>query len=109
MQCEQGVKQIKKSDISARYVFISPPEPAYDTLEKRLRGRGTEKEESIQKRLEQAKNEIRYSKEKGVHDLIILNDDLEKAYKELEKFIFKEDTQEQSAKDASRAGVSVQD
>jgi len=103
----EGVKQIKNSDISARYVFISPPEPAYETLEKRLRGRGTEKEESIQKRLEQAKNEIKYSKGPGVHDLIIVNDDLEKAYKELEAFIFKENIQDQSAKDGSKAGVSV--
>ena len=59
------------------------------TLESRLRGRGTEKEESIQKRLEQAKLELDYSKTPGVHDLIIVNDDLEKAYKELEAFIFK--------------------
>ena len=88
---EQGVKQIKNSDISARYVFISPPKPELETLEKRLRGRGTEKEESIQKRLEQAKLEMEYSKTEGVHDLIIENDDLETAYKELEDFVFRED------------------
>lgn len=61
-----------------------------ETLEARLRGRGTEKEESIQKRLAQAKNEMEYSKTDGVHDLIIVNDDLEQAYKELEAFIFQE-------------------
>lgn len=107
----EGVKQIKNSDISARYVFISPPKPHLEVLEKRLRGRGTEKEESIQKRLAQAKLELEYSKTPGVHDLIIQNDDLETAYKELEDFIFKEGghTQSQEAKDANRAGVSVQD
>lgn len=88
MQWEQGVKQIKNSSLSARYVFISPP--SMDILESRLRGRGTEKEESIQKRLAQARNEMEYSKTDGVHDLIIVNDDLEQAYKELEAFIFKE-------------------
>jgi len=105
----EGVKQIKTSGFSARYVFIAPPEPAMETLESRLRGRGTEKEESIQKRLLQAKNEIEYSKTEGVHDLIIVNDDLEKAYKELEGFVFKKKTQEQDAKDGSKAGESVLD
>lgn len=80
-----------------------------DTLESRLRGRGTEKEESIQKRLLQAKNEIEYSKTDGVHDLIIVNDNLDKAYVELEEFIFKKKTQDQSAKDGSLAGQSVLD
>jgi guanylate kinase len=58
-------------------------------LESRLRGRGTEKEESIQKRLQQAAKEIEYSRsEPCPHDIIILNNDLETAYKELEGFIF---------------------
>ncbi len=78
-------------------------------LESRLRGRGTEKEESIQKRLAQAENEMSYSKTPNAHDLIIVNDDLEKAYQELESFIFKKRTQDQEAGDAKMAGVSVQD
>jgi guanylate kinase len=102
----QGVKQIKTSSISARYVFIAPP--SMEVLESRLRGRGTEKEESIVKRLAQAKNEMDYSKTEGVHDIIIVNDDLEKAYKVLEDFIWGR-TQDQDAADASQTGVSVQD
>lgn len=43
----------------------------------------------MQKRLAQAKNELEYSKTPGVHDLIIVNDDLETAYKELDAFIHK--------------------
>lgn len=81
----EGVKLVKKSDINARYIFIAPP--SEEELEKRLRGRGTEKEESIQKRLTQAKLELGFSKT-GVHDKIIVNDDLEKAYKELEDFVY---------------------
>ncbi|KAH9223788.1 P-loop containing nucleoside triphosphate hydrolase protein [Leptodontidium sp. 2 PMI_412] len=83
----EGVKQIKTSHLSARYIFIAPP--SMEILESRLRNRGTEKEESIQKRLAQAKNELDYSKVEGVHDLIIVNDDLEEAYKKLEEFVFK--------------------
>ncbi|KAK7747853.1 guanylate kinase [Cytospora paraplurivora] len=83
----EGVKQIKKSDIPARFVFVAPP--SEEELERRLRGRGTEKEESIQKRLAQAKLELQYSEIPGVHDIIIINDDLEKAYKQLEDFVYK--------------------
>lgn len=103
----EGVKQIKNSHIEARYVFIAPPSMA--VLEKRLRGRGTEKEESIQKRLAQARLELEYSKTPGAHDLIIVNDDLENAYTELEQFVFKKRTQEQDAKDEGAADVSVED
>lgn len=108
----QGVKQIHAltPPFPARYVFISPPSTAdlspYQVLEKRLRGRGTEKEESIQKRLEQAKLELEYSKTEGVHDKIIVNDDLEVAYKELEDYIFGKGGK---AADEKEAGVSVQD
>lgn len=82
----QGVKQIKSSGIDARYIFIAPP--TEETLEQRLRSRGTETEESIQKRLRQAKNELEFSKTPGAHDVIIVNDDLETAYKELEDFVY---------------------
>jgi guanylate kinase len=82
-----GVKQMKAdSSIDARYVFIKPP--SFETLEKRLRGRGTEKEEDIQKKLAQAKAEVEYANTQGVHDKIIVNDDLEKAFKELEEFVY---------------------
>lgn len=52
---------------------------------------------------------MEYSKTPGVHDLIIVNDELEQAYKQLEEFIFKEKTQDQGAKDAGKAGQSVED
>ena len=58
-----------------------------NTLETRLRGRGTEKEDAIEKRLRQAEQEIAYSKTPGVHDKIIINDDIERAYKELELWV----------------------
>ena len=109
----QGVKQIQQSPLSARYIFVAPP--SMEILEQRLRGRGTEKEDSIQNRLAQARKEMEYSQTEGVHDIIIVNDDLETAYGELERFVFEEEkdkagrTQEQSAKDGSMAGESVLD
>lgn len=49
----EGVKQLKKSDIAARYVFVAPP--SEEELAKRLKGRGTESEADVEKRLNQAK------------------------------------------------------
>lgn len=49
-------------------------------LRDRLQQRGTETDASVQKRLATALKEIEYAKEAGVHDLVIINDDLERAY-----------------------------
>jgi len=56
----QGVKQIKKTDLKALFVFIKPP--CMTSLEKRLRDRGTETEDSLQRRLSCAREEIEYGK-----------------------------------------------
>lgn len=80
----EGVKQVKKTDLNARFLFLQPP--SVEILEQRLRGRGTDSEEAIQERLKQAEKEIAYSKTPGVHDQIIVNDDLEKAWQEFKTF-----------------------
>lgn len=82
----QGVKLVKKvtPSLNAKYLFVAPP--SEQELEKRLRGRQTDKEEAILKRLAQAKEELAYAKEPGAHDKIVVNDDLDRAYKELEEF-----------------------
>lgn len=54
----EGVKQIRLSDLNPILVFINPP--SMEELERRLRGRKTETEESLQKRLNTAKIEIEY-------------------------------------------------
>lgn len=84
----QGVEQVKKTDLNARFLFLSPP--SLEELRKRLEGRGTETKESLEKRLEAAKKEMEYAKT-GAHDKIIINDDLNKAYKEMKEFIFSEE------------------
>ena len=78
------MKQVKKTDLNARFLFLQPP--SVEILEKRLRGRGTDKEEAILERLKQAEKEIEFSRTPGVHDQIIVNDDLEKAWKEFKAF-----------------------
>ncbi|MEQ2294107.1 guanylate kinase [Ameca splendens] len=92
----QGVKRIKESDLDPIYISIQPP--SMEILEKRLRDRQTETEESLQKRLEAARIDMELSKEPGVFDIVIINDDLEKAYEELKKILNEEITKVQEAK-----------
>ncbi|KAG6899873.1 hypothetical protein C0993_005843 [Termitomyces sp. T159_Od127] len=76
--CAQGVRQIKNTTLDPIYLFVSPPSLA--VLRSRLQQRGTETESAVQKRLDAAFKEIEYAKQPNVHDLVIVNDDLERAY-----------------------------
>ncbi|XP_029285281.1 guanylate kinase 1b [Cottoperca gobio] len=81
----QGVKRIKETDLNPIYISIQPP--SMEILEKRLRDRQTETEESLQKRLEAARIDMELSNEPGVFDVVIVNDDLERAYEELKDIL----------------------
>jgi guanylate kinase len=59
----QGARLVRAAGIPGKFIFIKPP--SIEVLESRLRGRGTEKEEAIQKRLGNAKGEIDASTEEG--------------------------------------------
>ena len=76
---------MQKTDLNARFLFLSPP--SLEILEQRLRGRGTDDEESVQKRLDQAKVEVEFANSGAIHEKIIVNDDLEKAYEEVETWV----------------------
>jgi len=82
----QGADTVRKSGMSGvQYVFVKPP--SMQGLEDRLRGRGTETEEKIQKRLKNAAGEMEYADKPGYYEKVITNDDLEKAYKEFCAFV----------------------
>jgi len=83
-----GVKSIKETDLKPNYLFVRPP--SMELLEKRLRGRGTETEEAIQKRLGRAQADMDYGAEAGAYDHIIVNDDLETAYVQLKEILSKD-------------------
>lgn len=76
----QGAKQVKEKMPEAVSIFIMPP--SVEELEERLRGRKTEDEEAIQKRLSEAKREIEAGKN---FDYKIINDDLDVALENLQK------------------------
>lgn len=54
----QGVKQIKCTQLNPLFIFIKPP--CVLELERRLKARNTETEESLQRRLAIAKTELEY-------------------------------------------------
>ncbi|KAJ4983593.1 guanylate kinase [Stagonosporopsis vannaccii] len=88
----EGVKQVANHPTfpRPRFLFLSPP--SMDILEQRLRGRATDKEADILKRLNQAKVEMEFAKSpEAPHDKIVVNDDLDKAYQEAKAFIVGED------------------
>ena len=74
----QGARQVREILAESVLVFVAPP--SLDVLEKRLRQRRTETEEIIALRLENAKKEMELS---SGYDRVIVNDDLERACKEL--------------------------
>ncbi len=69
-----GARQVKRRMPEAVMIFIAPP--SLSELERRLRGRGTETESKIQKRLARAREEIRALRE---FDYLIVNDDVDDA------------------------------
>lgn len=60
-------------------IFIQPPSVA--ELKRRLEGRGTETPETLKKRLDRAEEELSFAPR---FDLCIVNDDLERAVKEVQ-------------------------
>ena len=66
---EQGVKNLKGiTDITPIYCFIKPP--SVEILAERLKGRGTETEESFNKRMATAKSAIDYA-DSGAYDCVV--------------------------------------
>merc|ERR1711966_9885 len=69
----QGAKSVKKTfGFRAKFVFLMPP--SWEKLEKRLRGRGTETEEKIQVRLNNARGEVKFAETPGFFDLVLVAD-----------------------------------
>ena len=70
--------QVHKKRPDAVMVFIAPP--SFEELAARLRGRGTEDEEKVMKRLETAKEELKHQDE---FDYVVINDEIDRAVEEL--------------------------
>ncbi len=79
----QGGQAIKRKYPDAVLAFVLPP--SMGELERRLRERKTDSDETIRRRMLGARAEI----ERGIgsYDFIIVNDDLERAYQELRSVV----------------------
>ena len=80
----QGAEQIRDTMPEAVQLFITPPEPALETLMSRLAGRGTDSEEAVASRMKVAQSELD-ARHEFHHQ--VLNDDLDRATDELESIV----------------------
>lgn len=78
----QGALQVRSHYPEAVFVFVIPP--SVETLEERLRGRGTETDDVIKKRLERAKAEFKYIDK---YNYVLVNDTVSEAVCRLHSII----------------------
>ena len=78
----EGAKQIKEKIPNSLSIFLLPPDKA--ELERRIRNRGTEKEEAIKKRLLRANYEISKSNQ---FDFVLINNNVDETAKRIIKLI----------------------
>lgn len=81
----QGGLQVIEKCSDCISIFIMPP--SIDELRNRLSGRGTEKEEVVNKRIDQAQREI---KQGSVYKYHVVNNDIETSIKEVSDILKKE-------------------
>ncbi len=82
----QGVKRLKEL-YGTNVVTIFVSTPSREVLEARIRGRGTDSEEVIKKRLKIAENEIAVLSAPGFSDYVLVNDQLETSVAEIEDLV----------------------
>jgi guanylate kinase len=81
----QGAQQIRRALPECHSIFILPP--SRPELERRLRGRGTDSQEVIQRRLRDAAGDMGHWDE---FDFVVVNDDFERALAELQAVVHDE-------------------
>ena len=78
----EGARQVRRSFPSGFQIFIKPP--SFEELERRIRGRGTDSEEAIRRRLKRARVELEAEAE---FDAVLVNGDLDQALQQLEQLM----------------------
>ncbi len=81
----QGAVQVSAKRPDAITIFVVPP--SWDVLEQRLRNRGTDSEEKLQKRLVRAKVELQAA---SSYSYMVINDTVEEAVRELNAIMLAE-------------------
>ena len=78
----KGAQQVKAAVPEACLIFLLPP--SFEELEQRLRGRGTESPDAVERRLATARWELQ---QEGWFDHRVVNDDLQRAADEVAAII----------------------
>lgn len=79
-------------DLKAKYpdkvttIFNAPPKPELQTLRERLEKRGTNDEASIQERLKEAQEELKFMPK---FDFVVVNDKIEQAVADMKSILFR--------------------
>lgn len=77
----QGAMQVHAKMPDATFVLVVPP--SMEELKNRLIGRGTEDQESLQRRLGKSEAELKLSRDSGIYTHEVVNDDVETAVADL--------------------------
>jgi len=80
---KQGCEHVRTMDLNCLFVMIKPP--SIEELERRLRSRNTESENSIQTRLSAGIDLLEYASLPGKFNHVIENDNMDVAYVEFER------------------------
>ena len=94
----QGAAQVRERRPDARFIFLLPPN--LEVLEERLRGRGTDRDEAVDRRLAMADREIEAVR---FFDYAVVNDDLEEAVAKVLEIVLAERSGEPERREGALA------
>ena len=92
----QGARQVRQRASDAVNIFVLPP--SFETLKARLRGRNSDTDEEIARRLETARREVTAVDE---YDYVVVNDDVDRCVREIDAIM----TAERARRQRRRAAV----
>lgn len=78
----EGAKQVRKKFPDALFIFLAPP--SLEHLRERLVGRGTESDEKIQKRVSEARKEVKMM---NLYDYVVVNDKVNLAKQRIQSIV----------------------
>lgn len=78
----EGAKQVRKKFPDALFIFLAPP--SLDHLKERLIGRGTETDEKIQNRVNEARKEVEMM---NLYDYVVVNDEVHLAKERIQSIV----------------------
>jgi len=101
----QGAQDVQQGQLKENVVsiFVLPPSP--EELERRIRARGMDSEDEIERRLRQAKTEIKALPE--YYDYHVVNEDVARAGKEIQGIVLKERARSSDLRRSEKVGVGA--